>query len=190
MSGTTAGETAPPDAQQVCLDTRSWLERLVVGLNLCPFAAPVIARDQLRLAVCAAPDRDAQLRALLQELDLLQRSDEETIATTLLIFSGGPDDFDDYLDLLAMAEDLLEQAQLDGIIQIASFHPRYVFADSSDDDPANCSNRSPWPMLHLLREAQLTRVLASFPHPEQIPLDNIARLRALGAAGIAALLRG
>ena len=161
--------------------TRRWLEDWVVGLNLCPFAAPLLGDEALRIAVSQAVTEDDWRRDWLLELDLLQRSDETAVATTLLVFPHGPGSFDDYLDLLAAAQADLEAAGLLGIIQLASFHPRYRFAGEPVDSASHYSNRSPFPTLHLLRETILSRVLSGYPDPAAIPARNVARLVALGA---------
>lgn len=125
---------------------------------------------------------------LLRELDLLQGTSAEEIATTLLAFTGGLARFDDYLDFLERANDLLEAAGLEGVIQLASFHPDYQFAGEPLDAASHYSNRSPLPVIHLLREDMLERALANWPEPEKIPQANIARLNALGRAELAARL--
>ncbi|QIB67613.1 DUF1415 domain-containing protein [Kineobactrum salinum] len=175
---------------------RAWLETCVVGLNLCPFARPLLQGAGLRIAVCDADDSEAGLRVmqqqLLQELDLLQATVEQDTATTLLAFSAGLGNFDDYLDFLDQANELLVAAGLEGVIQLASFHPDYLFAGEPPDAASHYSNRSPLPVIHLLREAMLERVLADYPNPETIPENNIARLNSIGRAELArrlALLR-
>jgi uncharacterized protein len=168
--------------------TLQWLQAVVVGLNLCPFAAPVITAKQLHIDVCDQQQLELLAAAILKQLDLLQQSAESDIATSLLVFSRGLKDFNAYLDLLDTANDLLSQAGLEGVIQIASFHPDYCFHGVEEDDVSNYSNRSPYPMLHFIREAQLSRVLDYYPNPEQIPEDNIRRLRALGKEQLIALL--
>jgi hypothetical protein len=164
--------------------TRAWIEQFVVGLELCPFAAPVMQSDTLRMAVCSATDVEQLAAAMLDELDVLQRTPETELATSVLIFDRALTDFDDYLDFLALAETLLTESGLDGIVQIASFHPHYCFDGVAADDVSHYTNRSPYPMLHFLREATLTRALANYPDPEQIPQRNIDRLRALGRTAV------
>jgi hypothetical protein len=168
--------------------TRRWLQDMVVGLNLCPFAAPVLRDNSLRIASSDAQSDEALLTAVLAELDQLQSSDESAISTTLLVFTHALQTFDDYLDIADAANDLLAEVGLDGIIQIATFHPDYCFAGEAADDPANYSNRSPYPMLHFIREAQMSRVLANYPNPEAIPDNNIRRLRELGREQLLALI--
>ncbi|MEQ9397523.1 DUF1415 domain-containing protein [Haliea sp.] len=170
----------------------AWLESCVVGLNLCPFARPVVAGTGLRIAVCAADDSEEGLllmqEHLLRELDLLQGSSAEEVATTLLAFTGGLVQFDDYLDFLDQANTLLAAAGLEGVIQLASFHPDYQFAGEPPDAASHYSNRAPLPVIHLLREDMLERALAAWPEPEKIPQANIARLNAMGRAELAARL--
>lgn len=168
--------------------TRLWVDRVVVGLNLCPFAAPVIKNDGLYVEACYAQEPEALLRAVLEQLDKLQRSDESDIATSLLVFADALEDFDQYWAFVEVASELLQAAGLEGVIQIASFHPNYCFEGVAEDDVSHYSNRSPWPMLHFIREAQLSRALAGYPNPEQIPDNNIRRLRALGKSELLNLL--
>ncbi len=160
----------------------AWLQDMVVGLNLCPFAAAPLRAGRVRMTVCDAEQADAIYQAFLSELDAFLQLPPEQAETGLFILSRGLGDFDDYLDMLAILEDALGQAGLEGVIQLASFHPDYVFADSDDTDPANYSNRSPYPIFHLIREQQLEAALAGYPDPEAIPKRNIARLRQLGLA--------
>lgn len=166
----------------------------MVGLNLCPFARPLLQGPGLRIAVCAAddsePGRQRMQEQLLRELDLLQGTGPEEIATTLLAFTAGLARFDDYLDFLEHANDLLQAAGLEGVVQLASFHPDYQFAGEPPDAASHYSNRSPLPVIHLLREDMLERALASWPEPEKIPQANIARLNAMGRAELAARLAG
>jgi hypothetical protein len=160
--------------------TRAWLESFVVGLDLCPFARPLLAADNLRISISNAQAPQDLRLAFLAELDLFQGSPESEIATTLLVFPDALSSFDAYLDFLDEAQELLEAAELEGLVQLASFHPLYQFEGEEPDAPSNFSNRSPYPVLHLLRESMLTRVLAEFPNPDQIPQRNIQTLQELG----------
>ncbi|PMR72486.1 DUF1415 domain-containing protein [Billgrantia endophytica] len=169
--------------------TRTWVETFVVAHDVCPFAGRELARDTVRYTDIVAREWEPALRTLIEEC---QRLDETPgIETTLLVLSQGLDDFDDYLDFLAIAEALLAEQGYEGIYQLASFHPDYCFEDAEPDDPANFTNRSPWPMLHLLREASLERALEHYPDPEAIPERNIEEMRRLGhdalAGGLEAL---
>jgi hypothetical protein len=170
--------------EQVRALTRRWLEVMVVGENLCPFAAPVLKRAQIRFAVSEAQTAAAIAADFLQELDLIQQAPEDEIATTLLIVPRALGDFYDYLDLLAHCEDLIAEAGLDGVFQLASFHPRYRFTGVPADDISHWTNRAPFAMFHLLREGQMSRVLAHYPDPDAIPERNIEHLRALGRDGL------
>lgn len=162
------------------LHIRRWLREFVVGLNLCPFARPLLGAPNLRIAVCEETDSTALLRAFLGELDLLQRSTEQDIATTLLAFPNALHDFEDYLCLLEDAGDLLVESGLEGVVQLASFHPRYQFAGEAPGAASHYSNRAPYPMIHLLREEMLSRVLDDGADAASIPDKNIATLSALG----------
>ncbi|MBY4676534.1 DUF1415 domain-containing protein [Marinobacterium arenosum] len=165
--------------ETVIKQTREWVEAVVVGLNLCPFAAPVVRQQTIRYAVSEAVDEEVLLQDFLRELHLLQQSDEEQIATTVLSFSRALQCFDDYLDLLAVMEGLVEQAGLDGVFQLASFHPDYLFDGVDAEDRSHWTNRSPWPAVHIIREGQMSRVLMHYKDPEQIPERNIELLRSL-----------
>ncbi len=159
---------------------RAWLEQFVVGLNLCPFARPVLTSPSLRITVSDALDPAQLRRFFLAELDCLQRRSEAEIATSLLVFSAALGTFDDYLDFLDEARDLLQAAGLEGLVQLASFHPHYLFEGEDPASASHYSNRSPWPLIHLIREDMLERVLQDFPDPEGIPSANIATLEAVG----------
>ena len=169
-----------PDPGRAEEQTRRWLKEFVVGLNLCPFARPVLDSEQLRIAVCSESDETAGLAFYLRELDLIQSSPEAEIATSLLVFTSSLAGFDDYLDFLHQAQDLLLEAGLEGVIQLASFHPQYQFEGEAEGAASHFSNRSPWPTLHLIREDMLERVLVDFPDPEGIPGRNMARLEGIG----------
>jgi hypothetical protein len=160
--------------------TRNWLDSVVVGLNLCPFAGPVISNNGLYCEVSTAITEDQQLAAVLKQLDSLQQTDASEIETSLLIFTEGLRSFDEFWELVGIAEDLLEQVGLAGIIQIASFHPDYVFDGVAEDDVSHYTNRSPYPMLHFIREAQMSRALQDYPDPQGIPERNIQCLQQLG----------
>ncbi len=161
---------------------RAWLQEFVVGLNLCPFARPLLGDPSLRIAVCEASDAQVLRSAFLQELDLLQRSTEQQIATTLLVFPNALRKFDAYLQFFEDAQELLVEAGLEGLVQLASFHPLYRFAGEAPDAASHYSNRSPYPIIHLLREDMLSRVLEDFVDPQRIPDRNIETLNAIGVA--------
>ena len=176
-------------SERAVAETRAWVEQAVIGLNLCPFAKAPQVKGQVRYALCEARDPEALLEALVDELKLLVETPAERIETTLLIHPEVLGDFADYNDFLDVAEAAVVELGLEGVIQVASFHPRYRFAGSAEDDPGNATNRSPWPTLHLLREESVERAVAAFPEAEAIYEANIETLRRLGAAGWDALQR-
>ncbi len=180
-------KTLAPTHQDVIKNTRQWLEQMVVGLNLCPFSSSVIARDQVRYVVSDATT-DAQLKQFfLNELQLLLGTNEHDVATSLLMFPQGVEDFEDYLALLDWFQQLLEQADLIEHVQLASFHPQYQFEGGAVDDLSHFTNRAPYPTIHLLRQEQMAKVLAHVSNPEQIYLDNIKTLKKLGRRQVEAL---
>jgi hypothetical protein len=176
-----------PDAAQVQQHMQRWLERAVIGLNLCPFAKAVHVKGQIRYAVTAATDAGELLAELRQELLDLAQADPTERDTTLLVAPDALADFLDFNDCLGRSERLLRKLGLDGVLQIASFHPRYQFADAEPDDVSNCSNRAPYPTLHLLREASIARVVQAVPDAADIYERNRQTLATLGFAGWAAL---
>lgn len=163
--------------------TRTWLERAVIGLNLCPFAKSVHLKNHIRYAVSAAQTPEDLLADLAAELQLLRATDPSLIETTLLLHPHALGDFLDYNDFLELADAAIAREGLEGIIQIASFHPHYQFAGTQPEDIGNYSNRSPYPMLHLLREASIERAVAAFPDAGRIFERNIETLHRLGHAG-------
>jgi uncharacterized protein len=169
-------------------DTQRWVERAVIGLNLCPFAKAVVARGQVRYVLSEATTPEALLETLGAELALLRDTPAETIDTTLIVHPHVLADFLDYNDFLDLADALGAELDLEGVLQVASFHPQYQFAGSAPDDVDNCTNRSPWPTLHLLREDSVARAVAAFPDPDAIVDRNIATLRQLGPDGWRRLL--
>jgi hypothetical protein len=177
----------PVPAPRAIAETRAWVERVVIGLNLCPFAKAVQAKGQVRYVASDAVDADTLLAQLCDELQRLADTPAEQVDTTLLVHPGVLGDFDDYNDFLDVADAALQALHLDGVLQVASFHPDYRFAGSEADDIANATNRSPYPTLHLLREASVERAVEAFPEPEAIYEANMKTLQALGADGWAAL---
>lgn len=163
--------------------TQDWLLKAVIGLNLCPFAKAVQVKQQVRYVVSDATSEEALLADLLHELESLYDADPEQVETTLLIHPYVLTDFLDYNEFLDVADAAISELELDGEIQVASFHPDYRFADSGPDDIENFSNRAPYPTLHLLRETSVAKAVAAFPEAETIYLRNIETLRALGHAG-------
>ena len=169
--------------EEVVAATRTWLERAVIGLNLCPFAKAVHLKNQIRYAVSAAQTPEDLLVDLIAELRTLQAADASEIETTLLVHPGVLGDFLDYNDFLEMADAAVAGEGLEGEIQVASFHPQYQFADTGPENIENYSNRSPYPTLHLLREASIARAVAAFPDASRIFERNIETLRRLGHDG-------
>ena len=169
--------------------TRRWLQRAVIGLNLCPFAKAVHVRNQVRYVLSEAATATALLADLTRELEFLHAADPAMVETTLLVHPGVLGDFLDYNDFLDDADAAVEALGLEGELQVASFHPDYAFAGSDPDDPANCTNRSPYPMLHLLREDSVSRAVDTFPDPDAIVERNIETLERIGAEGFRRLLR-
>lgn len=176
------------EAERVIAATRVWLEKAVLGLCLCPFAAAPYRREQIRYRVSEQRSPDGLLHELRQELEYLHGADPEVCETSLLIHPHVLTDFGDYNDFLDTADATVRALGLEGTLQIASFHPAYRFAGSAAADVENCSNRSPYPLLHLLREASVTRAVAAFPEASEIVDRNLATLRALGTAGWRALM--
>lgn len=168
---------------------RQWIEKAVIGLNLCPFAKAVYVKNQVRYVVSHAPHLDGLLEDLDRELDFLAAADPEAVDTTLLIHPTLLPDFLDFNDFLQLAEAAVEEHDLQGVIQLASFHPQFQFADTAPDDIGNYTNRAPFPTLHLLREASIERAVAAFPEAETIYERNIETLEALGHVGWQALWR-
>jgi uncharacterized protein len=172
-----------PPTDDVLAATRHWLAAAVIGLDLCPFARVPFTRDRIRYAISGARKPEALLAELIAELRTLVAAPPEEIETTLLIHPHALTDFLDYNDFLGVAEAAVADLGLEGVIQIASFHPRYQFAGTGADDIENYTNRPPYPMLHLLREASVERAVAAFPEAAEIYERNIATMRRLGIEG-------
>ena len=168
-------------------DTLNWLERAVIGLNLCPFAKAVYVKNQVHVAISEARTPDAVNADLRAELTALLALDPEVRDTTLLVLPQALPDFLDFNDFLDEADAVLDELDPDGDIQIASFHPEYQFAGTEPGDVTNCSNRSPYPILHLLREDSVERAVEAVPEAADIFERNMETLRALGTEGWAAL---
>jgi hypothetical protein len=181
-------DALPEDAPYIA-DTTRWVERAVIGLNLCPFARAPLVQGKLRMRVSHARDTDALLDDLCGELQSLNALTPEECETGLLIHPFVLNDFLDYNDFLDVADAAVQTLGLEGVWQVASFHPDYQFADSGTDDITNFSNRSPWPTLHLLRETSVERAMASMSDTDAIYRNNMATLERLGHAGWQALWR-
>ncbi|RQS72370.1 DUF1415 domain-containing protein [Burkholderia sp. Bp8963] len=176
---------ASPDSanDDILAATRHWLARAVIGLNLCPFAKSVYVKDQVRYAISEATTLEDALADLEAELRLLEAADPQQVDTTLVIYPHAFADFVDYNDALFFAERLVSQLKLDGVLQIASFHPDYQFEGSAPDDIENYTNRAPYPILHLLREDSIARAADAFPDASAIYEKNQETLRRLGHDG-------
>jgi uncharacterized protein len=181
---------ASPDgvpAELAIAETRAWVRRAVIGLNLCPFARAVDAKDQIRYVFSDATDPETLLATLVVELQRLADTDPEVVDTTMVIHPRVFADFEDFNDFLELADAAVEDLDLDGVLQVASFHPHFQFADTEPDDITNATNRSPYPTLHLLREESVDRAVAAFPEAEAIFERNMATLEKLGPQGWAAV---
>ena len=160
--------------------TKKWITSVVIGCNFCPFAAREVKRNSIHCQVETSTEVSVCLQAFLQEC--VRLDNDEAIETTLLIFPNAVQTFDAYLDLLSLAEKAIKKKRYEGIYQVASFHPLYRFADSQDNDAANYTNRSIYPMLHLLREEKIEHALQHYQDPEQIPERNLQFAREKGTA--------
>jgi uncharacterized protein len=158
--------------------TQQWIKNVVIDLNFCPFAAKALLKKSIHYSVITHADVKISLEALIKEMQYLDAN--EDIETTFIIFSNHFSDFEDYLDLVDLAQQLLEDEGYEGVYQLASFHPEYCFDGSDKDDAANYTNRSVYPMLHLLREDSITKALSLYKHPELIPENNIKLAREKG----------
>lgn len=167
--------------------TRRWVETFVIGLNLCPFAKRELVRDRIRIAVTEADSAMELLPVLKVELERMQSDD--SIGTTLLVHPEALKDFNAYLDFLGVANELLVDLNLEGDIQIASFHPDYQFEGTSVDDASNYTNRSPYPMLHLIREDDISWAVENHPDVDGIPARNIALMEEMGIEKIREMIR-
>ena len=174
-------------ADTVIAETRAWVDRAVIGLNLCPFARAVQVKNQIRYTVSGATDPDALLAILREELHLLAGAAPERVETTLLIHPCVLTSFLDFNDFLGEADAAVEELGYAGVLQVASFHPQYQFAGTAADDVTNATNRSPYPTLHLLREESIDRAVAAFPEARTIYERNLRTLQALGPQGWEAL---
>ena len=164
-------------------DTQKWLLEAVVGLNLCPFAKSVVVKDMVRYRVCASAEPADLLALLRDELQHLAEADPDKLDTTLLVAPNALPDFLDFNDFLADCDDVLMDLELDGVLQVADFHPRYQFGGTDVDDIENFTNRTPYPTLHLLREASMDKAVEAYPDASLIFERNMEVLNKLGRAG-------
>ena len=176
-----------PSSRRVVAETRAWVERVVIGLNLCPFAKAPQAKGQVRYVLSEASEPETLLAGLIDELKLLAGTPADRIETTLLVHPQVLADFADYNDFLGLAEEALEDLGHEGVLQVASFHPQYQFEGTAADDVTNATNRSPYPTLHLLREESVDRAVSAFPDAEAIFEKNLRTMEELGADGWAEL---
>lgn len=167
-----------PSDEVIIAQTLAWVKNVVIGCNFCPFASREVQRGSIRYTVVRSEDMEICMEAMFAECELLDG--DESIETTLVIFPGMFRQFKDYLELIENCEDMLEDNDYEGIYQVAGFHEDYQFADAPADDPANFTNRSLYPMLHLLRESSLDKALENYPDPENIPQRNMEYARKQG----------
>lgn len=178
-----------PDESREIAETRAWVNRVVIGLNLCPFAKAPQVKGRVRYVTSDAVRTEDLLTALIDELKLLAAAPMDEVETTMLIHPRVLNDFVLYNDFFDVAEGALDALGLVGTLQLASFHPQYQFAGTSPHDVTNATNRSPYPMLHLIREDSIDRAVAAFPDAERIYKTNMDTMRRLGAEGLSALLK-
>ena len=177
-----------PTAEQAIAETRAWVRRAVIGLNLCPFARAVDVKDQIRYVFSDATDAEALLATLVVELQRLADTDPAVVDTTMVIHPGVFSDFEDFNDFLELADAAVDDLELDGVLQVASFHPQFQFADTNPDDVTNATNQAPYPTLHLLREDSVDRAVAAFPRGRRPSSSaNMDTLEKLGPEGWAAV---
>ncbi len=178
---TTYPTISPEQTATIVTQVEQWLDRVVIGLNLCPFAAEPRRQQQIRFQVSPSTNPSDLLADLQSELRYLSQHPATQVETTILIIPQSLEDFADYNDFLDLADRLLQQFGWEGEFQIASFHPNYQFADTQPDDAENLTNRSPYPLLHILREDSVETALDNYPNPEAIPDRNIEQVQGLSA---------
>lgn len=167
--------------------TRQWMDEAVIGLNLCPFAAAPARRGQVRIAVCELADEEEAAGVALDELERLWDAEPEVIATTLIVYTAAFRELDELLDVAGWLEGCIEQVGLSGEVQVATFHPEYLFEGEAAEGLSHWTNRAPYATLHLIREDDLSAAIARHPDPEGIPAANIQTLERLGADRVAAM---
>lgn len=170
--------------------TKTWLKDFVIGLNLCPFAHRPYSRDIIRYSLSPFINVDEFVVGFYFELQKLARTPKNKLSTTLMIIEQGLEDFEYYLDILETCEDVLAHSEYKDVFQIASFHPEYYFAQTEKDDVTNFTNRSPFPMIHIIRTEEVEEAIKSFDHPEDIPLRNKALMIKMGSAEILKKMHG
>jgi hypothetical protein len=174
------------NSEQLIACTQHWVSEFVISHNICPFAKREFDKGNIHYKVVFDNKLEDQLQALI--LACTELDTDLSKETSLIIYPNGLDDFEHYLDFLEIANALLQKQQYEGVYQLASFHPDYCFEGVDENDASNFTNRSPYPMLHLLRETSLEKALASYPNPEEIPQRNIEYTRELGVTQLKALL--
>ncbi len=167
--------------------TLQWLDKVIIGENFCPFARKERLEERIRVVETHEKEQALLMQDLLDEMLLLEN--DSSVETTLLVLTEGVKDFFDYLDLVELANRLVRQQQYEGVFQLATFHPDYLFADAPADATSHYTNRSPYPMLHIIREESLEKALERFPNPENIPSRNIEHAEKLGKAFFQEILR-
>ncbi|MDU0354396.1 DUF1415 domain-containing protein [Paraglaciecola aquimarina] len=173
--------------QHIIDSVKDWIDNVVIGLNFCPFAKKEMQQETVSYLVSHNLNINESLEQLIEQLCVLDQHTE--IQTSLLIFSKGFIAFEEYLELVEYASGIIEQGGYSGIYQLATFHPDYCFAGEAQDDPANYTNRSPYPILHILRESSIEQVLKRYPDPQNIPDNNIAKARAMGSEKLKSMLQ-
>ena len=177
------------EKQLIIEKSKTWVERFVIGLQLCPFAKQPFDKEQVRFEVCFEKNMEMQLIAFWKEIELLSETPKEVISNTILIYPNSLDDFGKYLDLYDLAEQLLFEQQKNGVFQLASFHPDYQFEGTEKDDVSNYTNRSPFPFLHILRIEEVEEAIASHPDIEGVPERNMEMMKDLGKDRLLKLLK-
>ncbi|KKN38629.1 hypothetical protein LCGC14_0751600 [marine sediment metagenome] len=171
--------------EDIVKSVQKWVNTFVMDMNLCPFAKHEMLKNRVRFATTKAISEEELLRSLQDELELL--NNDSSVETSLLIHPNVLQDFYDYNEFLSYADELLLEMGLEGIYQIASFHPHYQFGGTNPDDAENYTNRSPYPLLHLIREASLERAIEEYPDVDQVPIRNVALMNSLGQNKLQAL---
>ncbi len=168
--------------------TKLWLKQVVIGFNLCPFASIPFKKQLIRYVIFEGRDPEDLINKVVSEIELLTKAPTEKIETSILITPNILQDFDDYYDFLFLCNDILKQLNLEGVIQIASFHPDYIFENTNSESVENFTNRSPYPMFHFLREESIVHALNSYKNPSSIPEKNMETMRYLGLSKIKKIL--
>jgi len=166
------------DHETILTQCRYWVEHVIVQWSICPFAKAVWQSDEIGYEIIDSTDLEDQVLAVMGQVQRMKESDSPD--TTLIIFPQGREDFDDYLNLLDICNELLDQQDEMSFAQLASFHPDYLFADEAEDSPSHFTNRAPWPIIHIIRQASIAKALTNFPDPESIPTRNIDLMQQIG----------